>query len=428
MYSTEQILSLAPNENNASRGKALAKTRHWTLLATDGNALWGLCNGSGKKPYQTAIHLNGPAFTCSCPSRQFPCKHAIGLLLLYSSGGSSFQQADQPDWVNNWINARKEKAGTAAPAAPPTRQNDRIRKRIQKLDAELPGLKQWLEDIMRVGYGSTDIQQPAFWEEQAARMVDAKASGIASMLREIPELFYRDNWITLLSARLADINLLVNALLNRDQLSEPVQQEILARVGITPKKEEVLAGKGVQDTWQVLGLSERFSQRLYARRTWLLGKTSRKFALILDFAFGEPNYERKFLAGTEFNAQLVYYPSAVPQRALIKSEPDNLQKITTINSSGSLEGFLDEYASYVARQPFNSVVPLLLTHVNVIVTEGEGCMTDQHNCVIPVTLANDRYWQMLAVSGGKPCTVFGEWNGATWQPLTLIVNHQFYHL
>ena len=428
MYSTEQILSLAPNESNASRGKALAKISNWQLLATDGNALWGLCKGSGKKPYQTAIHLSGPVFKCSCPSRQFPCKHGIGLLLLFASDASSFQQAAQPDWVENWMNSRKEKTETAAPAAPPIMQNDRIRKRIQKLNTELPGLQQWLEDIMRVGYGNTDIQQPAFWEEQAARMVDAKASGIASMLREISELFNHDNWISSLSARLADINLLVNAFLNREQLSEPLQEEILVRIGINPKKEEVLAKKGVQDTWQVLGISERFSQRLYARRTWLQGKASREFALILDFAFGEPNYERKFLVGTEFNAQLVYYPGAVPQRALIKSEPENLQKIAAIHPSGSLEEFLDEYASYTARQPFNNTVPLLLTHVNVIIKEGEGFMTDQHNCIIPVNLATNRYWQTLAISGGKPCTVFGEWNGSTWRPLTLIFNQQFYYL
>lgn len=32
-------------------------------------AVWGLCQGSGKDPYQTQIDLIGPAFRCSCPSR-----------------------------------------------------------------------------------------------------------------------------------------------------------------------------------------------------------------------------------------------------------------------------------------------------------------------------------------------------------------------
>ncbi len=32
-------------------------------------AVCGLCQGSGKNPYQTQIDLIGPAFRCSCPSR-----------------------------------------------------------------------------------------------------------------------------------------------------------------------------------------------------------------------------------------------------------------------------------------------------------------------------------------------------------------------
>ena len=48
--------------------------------------LWGLCAGSGKNPYQTIVDLSGPAYKCSCPSRKFPCKHALGLLLNWANG------------------------------------------------------------------------------------------------------------------------------------------------------------------------------------------------------------------------------------------------------------------------------------------------------------------------------------------------------
>ncbi len=45
----------------------------------------GLCAGSGKDPYQTVVDL-GPRYQCSCPSRKFPCKHALALLLSWAKG------------------------------------------------------------------------------------------------------------------------------------------------------------------------------------------------------------------------------------------------------------------------------------------------------------------------------------------------------
>ena len=68
------------------------------LGATDA-ALWGLCQGSGSKPYQTAIDLTEPAFKCSCPSRKFPCKHALGLMLLFAQDAGRLSEPAPPEWA-----------------------------------------------------------------------------------------------------------------------------------------------------------------------------------------------------------------------------------------------------------------------------------------------------------------------------------------
>ncbi|WP_345024954.1 SWIM zinc finger family protein, partial [Nonomuraea roseoviolacea] len=51
-----------------------------------GVVLFGECEGSGATPYQTCVDLDGPAYRCGCPSRKAPCKHALGLLLVWSAG------------------------------------------------------------------------------------------------------------------------------------------------------------------------------------------------------------------------------------------------------------------------------------------------------------------------------------------------------
>lgn len=83
---TEQlILSLAPNPAAAANGKKISKSGSFQKLyrSADDTLFMGECKGSGKNPYITSadyIDPDRPVFRCSCPSRQFPCKHALGLL------------------------------------------------------------------------------------------------------------------------------------------------------------------------------------------------------------------------------------------------------------------------------------------------------------------------------------------------------------
>lgn len=106
----DQILQLAPDAASVKAVQGQAKTSKWPLLRCGERALWGHCQGSGSSPYQTIVDLTNIAFKCSCPSHKFPCKHALGLLLLYARSESAFAQEDEPEWVTSWIDKRAETA------------------------------------------------------------------------------------------------------------------------------------------------------------------------------------------------------------------------------------------------------------------------------------------------------------------------------
>lgn len=81
----QQILSLAPNAAAASNGKKISNSGGFVKLykSADDTFFMGECKGSGKNPYITSADYVDPAkpvFRCSCPSRQFPCKHSLGLM------------------------------------------------------------------------------------------------------------------------------------------------------------------------------------------------------------------------------------------------------------------------------------------------------------------------------------------------------------
>src|SRR6185295_11590067 len=98
---SDQVIALAPDAASAKAGAALASPRKWSGCGrdADGRVVWGLCQGSGAKPYQTRVDLSEPAFNCTCPSRKFPCKHALGLLLLLAASPDQVPASDTPDWV-----------------------------------------------------------------------------------------------------------------------------------------------------------------------------------------------------------------------------------------------------------------------------------------------------------------------------------------
>src|SRR6202034_3296211 len=96
ILTTAQVLALAPDAASAKAGQGLGNPGKWVSLGRRERSVWGQCQGSGKDPYRTQADLTGPAFHCSCPSRKFPCKHGLGLLLILASNGAKFSEAEPP--------------------------------------------------------------------------------------------------------------------------------------------------------------------------------------------------------------------------------------------------------------------------------------------------------------------------------------------
>lgn len=83
--SEQFISSLAPNATAVSNGKKISTKGGFVKLScsADDTFYMGQCKGSGKSDYITSIDFieeTSPVFRCSCPSRQFPCKHSLALL------------------------------------------------------------------------------------------------------------------------------------------------------------------------------------------------------------------------------------------------------------------------------------------------------------------------------------------------------------
>jgi len=75
----------APNQNALSNGRKISGSGGFVrrMRSEDERYYGGECKGSGKNNYRVSVFFEegaAPVFRCSCPSRQFPCKHSIALM------------------------------------------------------------------------------------------------------------------------------------------------------------------------------------------------------------------------------------------------------------------------------------------------------------------------------------------------------------
>ena len=162
MTLTEQtILLQAPNPAAAENGRKLWKKGSFSALhrTEDGTLYWAECAGSGKNPYQVSIDWTdptAPVCRCSCPSRQFPCKHALGLMFQQLAGGD-FTPAELPQDIADKRArqaaraAKKEAEGPAKPKKPNTAaQKKKLAKQLEGLDMA----ERMVDDLLTSGLGA----------------------------------------------------------------------------------------------------------------------------------------------------------------------------------------------------------------------------------------------------------------------------------
>ncbi len=422
---TEQILALAPDASAAKAGKDLANGRKWQNLGVNEAAAWGECQGSAKDPYRTAVDLQDQAFRCSCPSRKLPCKHSLGLLLLLARDAAPFTQPEPPEWAATWLAGRAKRAETRAkPAAPagdvvdPRAAERRAASREARISAGLSDLDLWLQDVVRRGLAQAQTQPYSFWEGPAARLVDAQAPGLARRVRDLAGVPQSGgDWPGRLLGELGLLHLAVSGYRRLDTLPPPVQADVRAVIGWTHGQDDVLTGEPVRDRWLVLGQHVGEDGKLRVQRTWLWGQASGRAALVLHFAAAKQPMDASLVVGTQLDADLAFYPSAYPLRALVKARHTSALPLDDLPGYPTVAAGLAAYSAGLAAYPWLDLFPLSLAAVVPIRAGAGWAVRDADGQVLPLSPRFERGWPLLALSGGHPLSLFGEWDGAVLRPL-----------
>jgi len=426
----EEVTALAPDDASAKAARGLVSPSKWPLLGANEAAAWGECQGSGSKPYQTQVDLAGPAFRCSCPSRKFPCKHGLALLLLRAEHGGRFTGGEPPAWVAEWLASRSDRAQkketqlaekAAAPVDPQAAARSEAQ-RWKRIEGAAADLQRFLADQLARGLGSLDANTLKTWATMAARMVDAQAPGLGARLQDtMAGVRQGEHWPERSLQGLGLLQLACDAIARRESLSPERQADLRTLAGWPHDQAAVVAtGERVADRWRVLGVAtEERANKLTERRVWLHATASGRTGWLLEHAFAGRGFEQAWSAGAAVQATLAFFPSAAPLRALVveRGEAGDASGLASDAALPSVDAPWRQVAERVAANPWLTLHPLLLRDV-VVESAGDTAWLRRGDSAWPLRASEGDLWRLLACTGGAPVSLAAEWDGVAVRPLT----------
>ena len=468
--SLEIVQQLAPDQGSLKAAGRLLKPGKWPLVGFDEarGLIWGECQGSSSTPYRTVFDVQDHGYKCTCPSRKFPCKHTLALAWRFAETGLPAGTA--PEWVEEWLTRRRRRrpaapaastASTAsAGAAPPLGVKDlqaaltpeeptetpeeaaakaeraekaahrRREKRQANMLAGLAELEVWVGDVLTEGVGRFSEKAVDRCRQVAARLVDAQCGGLSRRLDELPSRLFeqpdqaRATW---LMDELGKVMLLVHAYRRQDQLSDSLRADVRRLVGWDQKRQALLddtTAERTRDVWTVLGVhSETQVDNLIRHETWMRrhNRHEREWAVLVDYVPVGAGAAAPFRRGEVLEAELVYYPSAVPLRALLAQRSADPPEAPP---EGALGGGYPDIAtgwqhaqSLRARLPWLGTIPLVLDGVQLGRRKNRLVVAGAEGPGVFLPLTGGDHGARLALGASGPATVAGLLHEGGFEPL-----------
>ncbi len=469
-WRTERVTALAPDSASDVAGRTLANPTPWSDVGWEAPLLWGSCQGSGRNPYKVAVDTSGPSYTCSCPSRKFPCKHVLGLLYLWAEGridAGGGMSAYAAEWAAKraataepTLDAADLPSAAALEQTPAQREaaEKRAALRDERVRTGMVELDRWLADQVTAGLAATTRRGYSAAVDLAARMVDAQAPGVAARLREVALIpsSGRD-WPERLVGEFGLLHLLAQATGHIDDLDAELRHTVRDHLGYTTARADVLATAPVTDHWVVVGMRDSDEEQVSLRRVWLHGMSTGRAALVLLFTpYGMP-VDNSLLPRMVVAGDVHYYPGRVRLRALMGRRGGEFGSAGWMPRAGSVAEAAASWRDAVAADPWLGDYPGLVlgTPVAPAVVGGSAAssgdrsggrtvsapagvatarrlrtgrpdartgwtLVDAVGDALPLVGSTQDLWQLLALTGGSPHPVFGELSSQGLRPTSIV--------
>ena len=439
-WTTEQLFSLAHDHAMIGAAETTADPLKWVRLGRHSRGFWGEFSNRDNAPQQTAVTLPNNALSCDCPSRKYPCRHVLGLALLFQRSPHLFLIIDPPAWL-------KSEAGQTANHPDLAQQRKTYQQQLLKgLDAS-NAYALWLHDLIHSGLASLPQKPLNYWSNMAQRLAENGLYKLAAELRQLPALSkisqpknvpahtkaaqnktplipketssIHDDWPTRVLQELSRHYLITQGFARYDQLDYNVQADLRYAAGWFANPDDPPQER-LHEQWLVTGSRLELRQNENIHHTWLWGMESARF---IQFARPFPRQEPAFqplIVGTTGLATFDLLPSAWPFRVQVHKLHDFSSLGTPIPAATSLRAAQKGFSRALRANPWLDIFPLTLAQISVRREEGRWFLQDLEGYRWPLPNNFLYGWHLSALPAQDGAQLFGEWNGRFFTPLSFI--------
>jgi len=409
IFTEDQFESLAPDIASVKAAQKVYSKTSWEVSKSE-RAVWTSIKGSGKKPYFTRMDLEETAFKCSCPSRKFPCKHGLSLVLFLANNDfDTVKIEEEPEWVSEWIDKRRTKTEkkTAKPKKVFSPEDDAKKKDAKWKNAtkNIEYLELWLQDFIKNGLIDLPSKSYNYLETLMQRMVDFKLPGINTFIRNLQNIDYTNqNWQEDVLKQIHLLNLIVKTVKQHKSLEINFKKELELLLGWNIKKDDLLQNKEteiIDDVWFIVNVIVNTEESLTSRKTYLYGTTSNRFLYILDFAFMGAGFTETFAKGKKIQAKIAVYPGLQKNRAILKIKGNKTDIVSDLKPIVNFQVAHNFFIEQKIAFPFTFEVPIFIENVNLVKQNEVFYLINKKDEVLKcINFENDSYFNLLAHSKG----------------------------
>ena len=421
-WTTEQILGLAPDQFTLRAARGIADPQKWVALHQDAEIIWGIFPNGRNQTVETAVSLPNLAYTCNCKTRKFPCRHAVGLFLLWQIQATSFTSQPLSTRLTNW--AKRTQINFQRHSQTNGRSSFNQQKHDQ-LQMGLYALELWLLDMMRHGLASLPERPKSYWETMAHRLVDAQSPTLAQTVRDLAHIpVSQPNWPETYLKQVGRLYLLVQGFRNFDHLPTPVQADLQTAVGWLPALS--LEPTILTDHWLVLGRQQESDSSHTRHHTWLWGQETEKLVQLIDLTPSNKLEGRWLPTNSIWQGSCAILPGTSPLLARPHTELQATNGIVQPMGFGTIRAAIQAHNEMLSLNPWLPQFPILLHNVQPCHSEAGWQIRDQTGAILPLPEKYSYGWHLMALSERRTSlTLFGLWNGRIFQPLSVNQDNQW---
>lgn len=280
--------------------------------------------------------------------------------------------------------------------------------KVNSLVGAIELLDQWILKILEDGLRSLE-QDDSRLQEISTRLSDLGAGALSKRIRLFKQYIATENWHEKIVHELATLSILTHLIQSKSSLSLYDPEDILAYIGFSHKKADVMAlNIRQQDQWKLIGQLNEKEEQLRLRRSWFYGNSTQSIALVLEYQVNAFSPYQVYKFNRDYHDQVYFYPGAVKQRIVQlstdKSSPPASWNITV----KSLEESIEDFQKALLANPFLQNFVQIITGCRIIKLRDQFYLQDQNGLLLAIANNIEQLNKIYPYTLSKDCIFFLE--------------------